>query len=186
MGLAYCGITTANVVVGYGRHAVFLTESALEMAILLNTISFLFGILSFALPKLAVSAMLCRILNPNTANRIMLWGLTVFAAIVSILCIIILFTMCDPPKALWLVQLQQQGAKCRDSWILVDYAMFTGGMFNVSCLAISMKLIWQLSLLSSIYILPSTLRPSSCIYICPCVSVWLCVLRWDSGQCECT
>lgn len=129
MGLAYCGITTANVVVGYGRHAIFLTESALEMAVLLNTVSFLFGILSFALPKLAVSAMLCRILNPSTVNRIALWALTGFAAIVSVICIIILFTMCDPPKALWLVHLQKEGAHCRDTWILVNYAMFTGGMY---------------------------------------------------------
>lgn len=128
MGLAYCGVTTANVVVGYGRHAMFLTESALEMAILLNTVSFVFGILSFALPKLAVSAVLCRVLNPNTANRIGLWALTGFAAIVSVICIIILFTMCDPPEALWLVHLQKAGAKCRDTWILVNYAMFTGGM----------------------------------------------------------
>lgn len=131
MGLAYCSVTTANVLVGYGRHAVFLTQDALEMAILLNTVSFVFGILSFALPKLAVSAMLNRILNPSLINRIIIWSLTGLAAIISVICILILFTMCDPPKALWKTELLLQGATCRDSWILVNYAIFTGGMHHV-------------------------------------------------------
>lgn len=130
MGLAYCGVTTGNIVVGYGRHAVFLSPDALEMAILLNTVSFLFGILSFSLPKLAVSAMLDRILNPSLVNRIILWFLTVFAAIAAFICILILFTRCDPPKALWQTQLLQEGATCSDPWILVNYAIFTGGMHH--------------------------------------------------------
>lgn len=130
MGLAYCGLTTANVSIGYGRHAVFLTQNTLEKAILLNTVSFLFGIISFTVPKLAVSAMLNRILNPNIIHRIGLWFLTGFAAAVSAICIIILFTMCDPPKALWQTHLVMGGAKCKDTWILIDYAIFTGGEYT--------------------------------------------------------
>lgn len=131
MGLAYCSVTTANVIIGYGKHAVFLDQHTLETAILLNTVSFLFGILSFTLPKLAVSAMLNRILNPSLLHRIVLWLLTGFAAVVSVICIIILFTMCDPPKALWEMHLAMEGAAtCKDTWILIDYAIFTGGEFR--------------------------------------------------------
>lgn len=130
LGLTYCGITTANVIIGYGKHAVFLSQNTLETAILLNTISFLFGILSFTLPKLAVSAMLNRILNPSLVHRIGLWFLTGFAAVVSVICIIILFTMCNPPKALWQTHLVMEGATCKDTWMLIDYAIFTGGKYH--------------------------------------------------------
>ncbi|KAJ5593874.1 uncharacterized protein N7459_000082 [Penicillium hispanicum] len=129
LGLAYCGTTTAAIAYGFGKHAKALTQHNMEMAILLNTVSFLFGILSFTVPKIAVTAMLNRILNPALGQKILLWGLVGTATIVSCICIIILFTMCDPPKALWLVHLAMEGkATCKSSWILVDYAMFTGAL----------------------------------------------------------
>ncbi|OJJ43619.1 hypothetical protein ASPZODRAFT_73793 [Penicilliopsis zonata CBS 506.65] len=127
LSLAYCAITTANVMVGYGRHQKFLSTSALETALLLNTVSFVFGILSFTLPKLAVAALLNRIMNPSRFQRLSLWFLTGFTTIVSIICILVLFTMCDPPKALWKPTLVAEGAKCKDPWILINYAIFTGG-----------------------------------------------------------
>ncbi|KAJ5190730.1 uncharacterized protein N7498_009715 [Penicillium cinerascens] len=129
LSLAYCGVTTAGVSVGYGKHAKDLTQENLEMAILLNTISFLFGILSFTIPKLAVTAMITRILCPGLKQKIWLWLLVGTAAAVSCICIIILFTMCDPPEALWNVHLAMTGgATCRNVWILIDYAIFTGAL----------------------------------------------------------
>lgn len=128
LGLAYCGVTTAGVAHGFGKHAIKLSQYDLEMAILLNTVSFLFGILSFTIPKIAVTAMLARILNPGMVQKIWLWVLVGTAAAVSCICIIILFTMCDPPEALWHVHLvQTEGATCKNVWMLVDYAIFTGG-----------------------------------------------------------
>lgn len=128
LSLAYCGVTTAGVSVGYGKHAQALTQENFEMAVLLNTISFLFGILSFTIPKLAVTAMITRILNPGLKQKIWLWLLVGTAAAVSCICIIILFTMCDPPEALWHVHLvMTEGATCKNVWILIDYAIFTGG-----------------------------------------------------------
>ena len=132
MGLVYCGITTANVEMGYGKHAWLLSESTVEQATFLNCLSFLFGIISFTIPKLAVTAMLNRILNPSLAQRVYLWSLTSLAAVVSGVCIIVLFTMCDPPKALWQTHLVTEGtATCKDVWILIDYAIFTGGRWCV-------------------------------------------------------
>ncbi|KAJ5770120.1 uncharacterized protein N7511_002171 [Penicillium nucicola] len=129
LGLAYCGITTAGVMVGYGQHAKYLSEENLETAILLNCISFLFGILSFTIPKVAVTAMLNRILNPGRVQKTILWVLVGSAATVSVICILILFTMCDPPRALWQVSLVAKGeATCKSSWILINYAIFTGAL----------------------------------------------------------
>lgn len=130
MGLAYCGVTTAAIAYGFGQHANKLDQYDLEMAILLNTVSFLFGIISFTIPKLAVTAMLTRILNPGLLQKIWLWALVGTAAAVSCICIIILFTMCDPPEALWHVHLVvTEGATCKNVWMLVDYAIFTGCEF---------------------------------------------------------
>jgi hypothetical protein len=125
MGLAYLGITTANVVTGYGRHAAALDTPHLEMAILLNTIGFLFGILSFTLPKIAVAYMLTRILNPSRGHKIFVFSLVSLAAAVSIVCILILFTMCSPPQSQW--QVTRPDRVCRSPWILINYAIFTGG-----------------------------------------------------------
>ncbi|GAQ47077.1 integral membrane protein [Aspergillus niger] len=129
MGVVYCAITTINVDMGYGKHAWLLSERTVEHATFLNCLSFLFGIISFAIPKLAVTAMLNRILNPSMTQRICLWTLTGFAAVVSGICIIVLFTMCDPPEALWKTHLVTEGkATCKDVWILIDYAIFTGAL----------------------------------------------------------
>jgi len=131
LSLAYCGVTTASIAYGFGQHAMKLSQYDMEMAILLNSLSFLCGILSFTVPKLAVTAMLTRILNPGLLQKIWLWTLVSLAAAVSCICIIILFTMCDPPEALWHVHLVvTAGAKCRDVWILVNYAIFTGCEFR--------------------------------------------------------
>lgn len=129
LGLVYVGLTTANVLVGYGRHAFTLSIPHLEKAILLNTIGFLFGILSFTIPKIAVAAMLNRILNPSKWHRIFVFFLVGLSAVVSVICIIILFTMCDPPEAMWNVSITN--ATCRDSWILINYAIFTGGEYRI-------------------------------------------------------
>ncbi|RDW64440.1 uncharacterized protein DSM5745_09851 [Aspergillus mulundensis] len=127
MGIVYCAITTANIAIGYGKHAYVLDTSTVEEATFLNTLSFLFGIVSFSVPKLAVAAMLNRILNPSLVQKAAIWGLTGLGAVISGICIIILFTMCDPAHALWHTTLVAEGkATCRDTWILINYAIFTG------------------------------------------------------------
>ncbi|KAJ5163102.1 uncharacterized protein N7500_004932 [Penicillium coprophilum] len=131
MGLAYCAISTAGVSVGFGKHAMYLTMDNLEMAILLNTVSFLFGILSFTIPKIAVTSMLTRILNPKPMHKAILWTMVGTAAIVSIICIVILFTMCDPAEALWTPRLMKTGATCKSTTMLIDYAIFTGAVSAV-------------------------------------------------------
>jgi hypothetical protein len=74
--------------------------------------------------------MLTRILNPSKFHKFFVFGLVGFAATVAIVCILILFTECSPPKAMWEITIT--GATCRNPWILIDFAVFTGGKISVS------------------------------------------------------
>ncbi|KAL1971853.1 hypothetical protein VTN31DRAFT_1941 [Thermomyces dupontii] len=127
IGFAYCGVSTAAVAYGFGKHAFTLDQYHLEKVLLLDNVSFIWGILFFTIPKLAIAALLNRILNRSLIQKVILWSLTGFAGIVSCICIVVLFTMCDPPDAMWKPWLVEQGlATCRDQMILVNYAIFTG------------------------------------------------------------
>ncbi|KAL1992638.1 hypothetical protein VTN49DRAFT_4670 [Thermomyces lanuginosus] len=129
VGFVYCAVSTAAVAYGFGKHSFLLDQEHLEKVLLLDNISFLWGILFFTIPKLAIAALLNRILNRSMAHQILLWGVTGFAGLVSCICIVVLFTMCDPPEAMWKPWLVEQGVgSCRDQDILVNYAIFTGAV----------------------------------------------------------
>lgn len=99
----------------------------LSTILLLNYVDFAMGIMSFATPKLAIAALLNRLTNPGPFNKVFLWFLAGFVFVASTICIIVVFLMCDPPKALWHTEMLSQGATCKPQEILVDYALFTGG-----------------------------------------------------------
>ncbi|RAL10942.1 uncharacterized protein BO97DRAFT_392894 [Aspergillus homomorphus CBS 101889] len=127
---AYTAVTTAVVALGYGKHTAAIIEQGgmdrLEKVLLINYINFALGIMSFSIPKLAIAALLNRILNPGRFHRLFLWVLTGAVFVTSSICILVLFTMCDPPQALWKTQMFAEGATCRPQVVLVDYAIFTG------------------------------------------------------------
>ncbi|KAJ5411069.1 uncharacterized protein N7487_005428, partial [Penicillium crustosum] len=130
MVTSYTILTTVVVVMGYGSHTSVLMEKGgmdlVERILVLNYANFALGIMSFTTPKLAIAALLNRIMNPSRFHRIWLWILTGFVFAASTICIIVLFTMCDPPQALWKIHLISEGATCRSTTILVGYAIFTG------------------------------------------------------------
>ena len=132
MVATYTVLGTVDVYMGYGRHtAVIMQEGGmdlLERVLLVNYINFAFGIMSFTSPKLAIAALLNRILNPGRFHRIGLWALTGLVFMSSSILIVVLFTMCDPPKALWQIHLVAAGATCRPMPTLIGYAIFTGGV----------------------------------------------------------
>lgn len=132
MVTSYTILTTVTVVMGYGSHTSVLMEKGgmdlVERILALNYANFALGIMSFTTPKLAIAALLNRIMNPSRFHRLWLWILTGFVFVASTICIIVLFTMCDPPQALWKAHLMSKGATCRSTTILVGYAIFTGGM----------------------------------------------------------
>lgn len=122
---------TISVAYGFGQHTASLETQAVENALLWTMISFIFGIISFALPKLAVAALLHRIMNPTSIQRIIMWGLVILVAVIATVNILIYITMCNPPQALWKSSMVLSGeATCRDISILIDYATFNGGEWN--------------------------------------------------------
>ncbi|KAJ5172352.1 hypothetical protein N7492_004945 [Penicillium capsulatum] len=129
---SYTIVTTELVALGYGKHTAVIVETGgmklLEKVLLINYINFALGIMSFTTPKLAIAALLNRVLNPKPFHRILLWALTAAVFIASTICIIVLFTMCDPPEALWKPQLLATGGTCRPQVVLVGYAIFTGAL----------------------------------------------------------
>ncbi|KAH8429530.1 uncharacterized protein LDX57_007192 [Aspergillus melleus] len=129
LGLIFVGTATASVAYGYGEHTANLDIAEAEKGLFYNSVSFIFGILSFALPKLGVAALLNRLLNPSLIHRIITWGMASFICAVAIVNIIIYITMCDPPQALWKISLVMNGkATCRDIWVLIHYATFNGAV----------------------------------------------------------
>lgn len=128
LGLLFCAIATVSVSYGYGKHTTALSIHDAEKALFYNVIAFIVGIVSFALPKLAVAALLCRLMNPTMLQRCIIWGLTGMVAAVAVVNILIYVTMCDPPPALWKISMvMEKKATCRSIWILIDYATFNGG-----------------------------------------------------------
>jgi hypothetical protein len=129
----YTVVSTVNVGLGYGKHtAVIMQEGGMDLLVkilIVNYADFALGIMSFTTPKLAIAALLNRVMNPSQFHRWWLWFLTSLVFVSSTICIVVLFTMCDPPRALWQIDLLSAGqATCRPQKILVGYAIFTGGM----------------------------------------------------------
>jgi hypothetical protein len=67
---------------GHGRHLSSLTPADTERIMRLTTVSFAFGIFSFALPKFAVVSLVVRLLQPGRWQRVFLWGLVGFCFVV--------------------------------------------------------------------------------------------------------
>ncbi|KAK2750411.1 hypothetical protein FQN57_003891 [Myotisia sp. PD_48] len=124
LGLTYVSVTTKSIAVGYGRHQHTLSDEQMRETILLNSVAFIPGILSFTVPKIGIAAMLNRILLPTVFQRNMVWLLTGLMTIASCVCILILFTRCSPPQAMW--DNRVIGATCRDPMVQVNYGIFTG------------------------------------------------------------
>ena len=118
-------------------------------------------------------------MNPNWWQKAALWILTGLVALTSGICIIVLFTMCYPSKALWDTSLVMQSATCRDIWILIDYAIFMGakcsgsenGVTSLTCLAFSA--------FTDLYIDLSESRSSTTQYVC--VEENCAVFRFGTG-----
>lgn len=86
------------------------------------------GILSFAIPKLAVVALLTKLMNPSPAHRAFLWCSASASALILFGCVIILYAQCTPSRSQWNFNIK---GECWSKWVLVDYAIVAGGMLRV-------------------------------------------------------
>ncbi|KAI0892183.1 hypothetical protein F4806DRAFT_248208 [Annulohypoxylon nitens] len=113
------GFSTAAVHSGSGRHIQTLTIEELQGAILFTMVSLFPGMLSFALPKIAVVILLSRLLNPSRPHLIWLWFMCIFCLLAILVTIGIGFGQCQPPRSRW--DFSVPAKFCYDTWILVNY-----------------------------------------------------------------
>ncbi|OHF02017.1 integral membrane protein [Colletotrichum orchidophilum] len=123
-----CGwINVATVAVavsyGYGRHADTLTAEQKSGAILWSIAGYPPGLLSFGIPKLAVVALLTRILNPSRWHKRFLWALSIVCVINLVGFITIIFAQCSPARSQWDSSV---AGTCWSKWILVSFATYSG------------------------------------------------------------
>ncbi|EQB57925.1 integral membrane protein [Colletotrichum gloeosporioides Cg-14] len=134
---SWVSVATAIVAVAYGMglHFDTLTRDQQQKAIFWTIVGFPAGVMSFGLPKLAVVALLTRILNPSPWHKKFLWGLSLFCLLNLTANMVLLFTHCQPPRSQWDFDVP---STCLDKWILVSFAIYTGsfGAFVDAYLAI--------------------------------------------------
>jgi len=72
-GWTTTGTTLKAVSMGHGKHVALLTDAQKEEALRWQVMSFAFGIIALALPKVAIVALVNRLLQPNRLHRFFLW-----------------------------------------------------------------------------------------------------------------
>lgn len=122
---AYLSAAFTTVAVGYGngRHFNLLTQVQQENVIFWTTVAFCPSILSFGLPKLAVVALLTRLMNPGKAHKYFLWGMTVFCVLSLLATIGTLLGQCQPAESLWNFDIQ---GTCAPKHHIVNYSLYAG------------------------------------------------------------
>ena len=105
-----------------------MTEHQQENVIFFTILNFPFGIMAFGIPKLAVVALLTRILNPGKWHRVFLWSLSGLCVVALLGCIVILFGQCSPSASQWDFSITPD--YCWSKWVLVNYAIFAGCQFR--------------------------------------------------------
>ncbi len=115
------------------------------------TLGFVFGILSFGVPKFAVVFLLIQILSPRYWHQVFLWVMASACTLFLTVCIILTYAQCNPPRALWTFNIPD--AKCIDPGATVPVAVFAGGEWPLSLISIHGAEIWML-------IMPKPFPPS--------------------------
>ncbi|KAF5679246.1 integral membrane protein PTH11 [Fusarium heterosporum] len=124
----WCQVAVTIVAVrsGNGRHFDTLDVSQQQNAIFYTILGFPFGVMAFGFPKLAVVALITRLMNPGRMHKIFLWALAGTCMLSLIGCIIILFAQCSPVESQWTFSITDK--TCWSPYILVDFAIFSGAL----------------------------------------------------------
>ncbi|KAL0931850.1 uncharacterized protein CTRU02_212803 [Colletotrichum truncatum] len=108
-----------------GLHFDLLSLEQKQGAIFWTMVGFPAGVMSFGLPKVAVVALLTKILNPSPWHRRLLWGLSLFCLLNLTANMVLLFTHCLPTRSLWDFSVT---GRCLSKWTLVSFAIYSGGI----------------------------------------------------------
>ena len=127
LNLIYAAFVEHAVKLGNGRHPYYLGPEQTMRAIHWNTIAFPPGVMSFAIPKLSVTILLAKVLNPTKKQVYIMYSLSLATIVGSILAAIFLFHQCNPPEGVWNSNI---GASCWDPSVLTDYCIVHGGRIS--------------------------------------------------------
>ena len=94
-------ICTVSTHYGIGKHLATLPAQNIMEAVKLSAITYVFDIMAFCIPKVAVALLLVRIMGPAQRGRLFLYSITCVMMIAGILNCILLFVQCKPVTALW-------------------------------------------------------------------------------------
>jgi hypothetical protein len=123
-GWIYTIMTIIGVQHGDGKHMDVLTDRQKNDAHLWTLLGFAPGIVSFAFPKLAVVALLTRLLNPSKLHWYFLWSIALLTQANAVVNLGLLYTQCLPTASMWDPSIAAE--YCRDPWILVGFAIYCG------------------------------------------------------------
>lgn len=86
---------------GLGRHVARLPPAKAHRVVLWSMIGFCFTLLSIALPKVAVVALLIRLMSPSSIHRYLLWFLAGLCSLVLLGHVPIIWTLCNTNSGCW-------------------------------------------------------------------------------------
>jgi len=122
-------MTIVGVQHGDGKHTAVLTEQQQLAAHFWTILGFAPAIMSFGFPKLAVVALLTRLLSPGRAHLTFLWFMAIMTQLNLIVNMALLYTQCLPTASMWDNSITNK--HCRDGSILVGYALYAACEFNL-------------------------------------------------------
>jgi hypothetical protein len=109
---------------GNGKHFALLSIPQRENVIFWTTVSMVPGVLSFGLPKLAVVALLTRLLNPGKLHKWFLWFLVAWGVLTLIAVGGMLVGQCRPVESQWNFDMKGQ---CASKIHIVNFSLYAGG-----------------------------------------------------------
>ncbi|KAK8034235.1 hypothetical protein PG993_009230 [Apiospora rasikravindrae] len=93
--IASCALTSLAVAHGLGRHTEALSREDQVAVTTWTYIAFCPGVMSFAIPKLAVIALLVRLLAPRKSHYLLLWGMGITVQLTLLATVGILIRVID-------------------------------------------------------------------------------------------
>ncbi|CAJ2508010.1 Uu.00g091960.m01.CDS01 [Anthostomella pinea] len=124
MGVLSCSLTTLAITHGFGQHFSTLALYDQQQAIIWTIGSFCPGLIAFGFPKLAVVALLTRLLIPGKWHLRFLWSLGIVCQLVLFATIGTLIGRCYPARFLWDKSIE---GTCFSTDIQMKYSLFAGG-----------------------------------------------------------
>lgn len=100
-----------------------LNAEQMSKSTMWTMIGFCLGVTSFALPKLAVVALLTHMMNPARWHATLMWTMAILCCASLMGCIGILFGQCTPTRSMWDFSIK---GKCWSPWMLVNYSIYAG------------------------------------------------------------